>query len=295
MSAHRARKLVEAGVWLRISGDHEGARRLFEQALALDPTNVRAKQLLDAPASAPLPQQASSGHTPPDGTAVARNPFVRGEGPSRSVGLDVDWGLATILPESQSALRAPKQAEPPPEIPSAWDPESAESSDGGTLELEPGVAPAMEMVSTEPNPPPNSPALDPVHPLQARDTEVQSLLQAAQDLIGLDDHSGAMELIVRAQRIAPDRPEVRQLRERTESKLLGMLESKLGRMDAVPRVLLKQDEIIWLNLDHRAGFVLAQIDATLTLEDLFAVSGMSRLDTARVLTQLKEQGVISLG
>jgi hypothetical protein len=152
----------------------------------------------------------------------------------------------------------------------------------------------MEMVSTEPRSPTDSPS-DPVHPLQARDTEVQSLLQAAQDLMGLDDHSGAMELILKAQRIAPDRPEVRQLRERTEAKLLAMLESKLGRMDAAPRVLLKQDEIIWLNLDHRAGFVLAQIDATLTLEDLFAVSGMSRLDTARILTQLKEQGVISLG
>jgi hypothetical protein len=65
-------------------------------------------------------------------------------------------------------------------------------------------------------------------------------------------------------------------------------------MDAMPRVLLKQDEIIWLNLDHRAGFVLAQIDGTLSLEDLFAVSGMSRLDTARILVHLKEQGVISL-
>ena len=73
-----------------------------------------------------------------------------------------------------------------------------------------------------------------------------------------------------------------------------MLESKLGQMELIPRVLLKQDEIIWLNLDHRAGFVLAQIDGALTLEDLFAVSGMSRLDTARILVQLKDQGVIAL-
>ena len=46
MSAQRAAQLMEAGLWLRLSGDTEGARRLFEQALKLDPTNTRARQLL---------------------------------------------------------------------------------------------------------------------------------------------------------------------------------------------------------------------------------------------------------
>jgi hypothetical protein len=282
MSAHRAKKLVEAGVWLRISGDHEGARRLFEQALVLDPTNVRAKQLLEAPPSTPLAQQAVD-HTAADETAAARNPFLRGEGPSRSVGLDVDWGLAAILPESQSVFRPRQQVDETSDVPSAWDPGSTPPTGASRAQVGPGSAPAMEMVSTAARSQPTFPTSDPSHPVEVRDTEVQTLLQGAQDLIGLDDHSGAMDLLLRAQRLAPDRPDVRRLRERTEAKLLGM-----------PRVLLKQDEIIWLNLDHRAGFVLAQIDGTLSLEDLFAVSGMSRLDTARILVHLKEQGVISL-
>ncbi len=285
MSAHRARKLVEAGVWLRISGDQEGARRLFEQALRLDPANVRAKQLLEAPPSAPLPQQAI-GHAPAADEETARNPFVRGEGPSRSVGLEVDWGLAAIVPESQSALRPPSGADSAAA--------AANSLDGppisGATEVASGAAPALELVSADAA----ARLLVSEAAIDGRDGEVQALLQGAQDLIGLDDHSGAMELIARAQRIAPDRPDVRQLRDRTEAKLLVMLESKLGRMELIPRVLLKQDEIIWLNLDHRAGFVLAQIDGALTLEDLFSVSGMSRLDTARILVQLKEQGVIAL-
>src|SRR5215468_2581734 len=180
MTAHRARKLVEAGVWLRISGDHEGARRLFEQALLLDPTNVRARQLLEAPASAPLPQQPI-GRTPPEGTpAAGRNPFLRGESPSRSVGLDVDWGLAAILPESQSALRAPKQEDSLPESESAWD-QGSTAPHVGALDVHPGSAPALDLVSTDPQP---QPTLLPTDPLEARETEVQSLLQAAQDLIG---------------------------------------------------------------------------------------------------------------
>jgi hypothetical protein len=102
-----------------------------------------------------------------------------------------------------------------------------------------------------------------------------------------------MELIAKAQAIAPEDPEVQALREKSERTLLAMFESKLGGREIIPRVMLKDDEIIWLNLDHRAGFVLAQIDGTVSFDDLFAVSGMSRLDTARILAQLMDEGVIS--
>ena len=46
MSADRAAQLVEAGIWLKLSGDLEGARKLFERALKLDPQNEKAAQLL---------------------------------------------------------------------------------------------------------------------------------------------------------------------------------------------------------------------------------------------------------
>ncbi|HZX41539.1 MAG TPA: hypothetical protein VFE93_06845, partial [Myxococcaceae bacterium] len=45
MSA-RANQLLEAGLWLKMSGDLDGARRLFEQALRLDPESIRARELL---------------------------------------------------------------------------------------------------------------------------------------------------------------------------------------------------------------------------------------------------------
>jgi tetratricopeptide (TPR) repeat protein len=284
MSANRARKLVEAGVWLRISGDQEGARRLFEQALKLDPSNVRARQLLQAPPSTPIPQQASASSS--SASAPPPNPFVRGEGPSRSVGLEVDWGLAAILPESQAALRAPAQ------------PESRRGVKAAAPEL------ALAAASAQPasvEPPPwapgrSSPGLHlGTHPFQARDTQLHSLLQRATRLLGSGDDLEALEVIQQAQKIAPEHPEVGSLLERAEVKLLSVLETKLGNLQSAPRLLLKADEILWLNLDHRSGFVLAQIDGTVTFEDLFAVSGMTRLDTARILAQLKDQGVIASG
>jgi hypothetical protein len=126
-------------------------------------------------------------------------------------------------------------------------------------------------------------------------TDVETLLSGARELLELDDHSGAMELILKAQAVAPNDPAVTALRDKSESTLLAMYESKLGSLEAMPKVKLKDDEVIWLNLDHRAGFVLAQIDGTVSFDDLFAVSGMSRLDTARILAQLVDEGVISRG
>ena len=302
MSVERAKKLVEAGVWLRMSGDQEGARRLFEHALKLDPTNERAKQLLESPSS-PHGQSMPAIAAPSDADAApaAQNPFLPAQTPSRSIGLEVDWGLAAILPESQAVLRAPiDPAEPPPppappSLGSAWDAGAQEQTVlvPETTQLDVEAAGPMDLLSADAVPAPPTAAPSPAA-AASQEARVQTMVQGAIDLMGLDDHSGAMDLILKAQKIAPDHPDVRQLRERSERTLLKMFESKLGPLDAVPHVLLKQDEVIWLNLDHRAGFVLAQIDGTISFEDLFAVSGMSRLDTARILAQLKEQGVISV-
>jgi hypothetical protein len=56
---------------------------------------------------------------------------------------------------------------------------------------------------------------------------------------------------------------------------------------------IKPEEIMWLNLDHRAGFLLSQIDGTVDYENLFALSGLPRLDTARILAALLLDGVIA--
>ncbi len=72
-----------------------------------------------------------------------------------------------------------------------------------------------------------------------------------------------------------------------------MYESKLGPLVGVPRLAIKPEEVMWLNLDHRAGFLLAQIDGTVDFEALFALSGLPRLDTARILANLIADGVIT--
>ena len=354
MSAQRAAQLVEAGMWLQMSGDTDGARRLFEQALKLDSSNARARELLTPPPkkkvqlpddsplvqvdwaqaltpfSNPLaPPSIPPAVPPPPPVAALANGVASAPASAGPEGFDWTDALSglpdpfsTFEPkevpfredetswdaiEDQTAEDEPAEdqpVEPPVKLPapepeglspgvrpvqfapnatSAWD---SQSNPGVHINaLKPGVGDAMDLVA---------PAERPQQPSEAdaaRD-EVQTLLRGARDLLELDDHSGAMDLIQKAQLLAPNDPEVAALLTRSEETLQSMFESKLGPMTARPRVQLKDDEIIWLNLDHRAGFVLAQIDGTVSFDDLFEVCGMSRLDTARILAQLVDEGVI---
>jgi hypothetical protein len=143
----------------------------------------------------------------------------------------------------------------------------------------------LSLVSPTPTPRPEPPA--------PPAGEVERLVAGARDLFALGNFTGALELLERALALDPRHPEARDYFARTEETLVQMYESKLGQLTRTPRVLLQPDEIVWLNLDHRAGFVLAQIDGQVTLEDIFALSGMSRLDTAKILVELTEQGAIA--
>lgn len=83
MRKRRATLLVDAGIWLRLAGDDEGARKLFEQALALDPDNRQAAQLVVATSAAAVvePPRSARAQAPaaqPNLVARARRPPVRG-------------------------------------------------------------------------------------------------------------------------------------------------------------------------------------------------------------------------
>ncbi|MCY1014806.1 hypothetical protein [Pyxidicoccus sp. MSG2] len=294
MSPQRANQLIEAGLWLRLSGDMRGAQRLFERALQLDPGNTRAKEYLEA-ATAALSAGSVTPFSPPQADVVRLPAQVLGRLAPTAPSLDGDWGAW-----------AEGQGGPPPEG-ASWKtpapvylPEVLANSRVDAMELlaredddsEPQVF-ALADNDTQEFGIPKGDTQE--YGLPPAEGELDLLLRGAEDLLELDDHSGAVDLLFKAQELAPGDPRVEALRQRSERMLMAMLESKLGDLGRVPRVRLQPDDIIWLNLDHRAGFVLAQIDGAVSYEDLFALSGMTRLDTARILAQLLDEGVITAG
>lgn len=250
---------------------------------------------LPVPPQRPTPAPRFSSTPIPVPGATPTNVDVPLSAPPDPVGVAWSWSTNTPAPfrapapppmvPAESRLPVPLPSPLTPNATSAWD---NRSNPGIKLSAIVGEAKALEMLSSDS-------AVKRTSTGELAKDEVKTLLRGARDLLDLDDHTGAMELILKAQQVAPDDPDVKAMRERSEKTLLTMFESKLGKIETIPRVLLKEDEIIWLNLDHRAGFVLAQIDGTVSFDDLFAVSGMSRLDTARILAQLVDEGVISKG
>lgn len=56
----RANQLIEAGLWLHLGGNSEGAHSLFQRALTVDPSNRRAREWLSR-TEADLPRAPSGG------------------------------------------------------------------------------------------------------------------------------------------------------------------------------------------------------------------------------------------
>jgi hypothetical protein len=70
--------------------------------------------------------------------------------------------------------------------------------------------------------------------------------------------------------------------------------ARLGSLKQIIRVAIAREQIRWLSLDHRAGFLLSLIDGTSSIEELLDVSSMPRLEALRILYGLLDQRVIEL-
>lgn len=152
-----------------------------------------------------------------------------------------------------------------------------------------GRADALELVSKRSRPP-STPGLD--------------LAGEMSDRYALGDYTGALrvaELLLgrnpsdlTAQRCAESsRERLMQLYSARVAALCGRAGGRLGAQ--VPRVAVPEQEIRWLGLDHRQGFLLSRLDGSVTIDDLVDLSGMTRLDVMRTLVELLEAKAIRFG
>jgi len=297
MSVADLSELIDQGIKAYLAGRVKDALAAFQRALELDPGNAKARGYIvrihaitpatvapvaPSPAAVPLPSPGAPGAVtlPPPGTrAVVRLPAPGVAGASSA-------GRAATAPSARSR--------PPPEgeeyDPSPWD---EGPSATGTLVLDSAGGLDLDAVAEKSDIRPLVPegGRGPA-PLPAR-SDVEVWLGAAKELFALGDFTGSLELIEKVLQVDPDHGEAREYLTQNEATLVSMYESKLGPPYAVPRLAIKPEEVMWLNLDHRAGFLLAQIDGMVDYEALFALSGLPRLDTARILANLIADGVIT--
>jgi hypothetical protein len=107
------------------------------------------------------------------------------------------------------------------------------------------------------------------------------------------DYSGALDVSLKIIEIEPENLDALHYEKSCKEKLLSMYESRIGDMAGVPVVSVTNHELMWRNLDPSAGFILSRIDGIGTYEDIIDISGLSRFDTCKILSQLLQDGLIS--
>src|SRR5438876_310095 len=264
------------------------AVRAWEEAYLLEPTNLRAREFLRSALERIHAVMAPGGRaTAPNGSAP--HPWLPSQpaaaAPATPATAPAPRQAAKPAPDPKTKKAKPGQrpspaANPPAPPKSPWDdgpslaipqPETGDSG-GGAWSIHAETLPSAAV----------------------SDDETDVWMRGARELVALNDFSGALELLNKVLDRKPNDKDALQLYDVCEQNLTLMYESKIGAMDARPRTAIPPDEIIWLNLDPRAGFVLAQIDGEVSFEDLYAICGLKRLDTARILCELLEQGVVQV-
>jgi hypothetical protein len=109
----------------------------------------------------------------------------------------------------------------------------------------------------------------------------------------LGDYSGALVIAEEMLEDHPDHAEALKYADSCRQVLEQMYTARIGPLERVPFVAVPPEQLRWLNLDHRAGFVLSHIDGSCSLEQILDVSGMPTLDALRILFELLQQRVIS--
>ena len=115
-----------------------------------------------------------------------------------------------------------------------------------------------------------------------------------QDRYAVGDFTGALVIAESLLDQDPENEDAKRYAQSCREVLTQMYAARIGPMDQIASVAVPPDQITWLSLDHRAGFLLSLIDGTLSIEEILDVSGMSRLDALRIMYTLVQQNVITL-
>ncbi len=114
------------------------------------------------------------------------------------------------------------------------------------------------------------------------------------DLYAVHDFTGALEEAQRRLSQEPEDPVAQRYADLCREALTKMYLAKLGSTERRMLVEIAADQIRWLSMDHRAGFLLSLVDGHSNIEDIIDISGMPRFDALRIIVELLDRKVVSL-
>jgi hypothetical protein len=133
----------------------------------------------------------------------------------------------------------------------------------------------------------------PEEPIAAPPAPPPPTAKEMNDRVSVGDFSGALAIAEKLLEADPDDREAADVAATCRTTLKKMYRARIGKLDRVPVVSVARDQMRWLSIDHRAGFVLSLIDGVSTVEMILDVTGMPELDALRILSELVQQRIIA--
>jgi hypothetical protein len=244
-----------------------------------------AKKAEPAPAAAP-PAAAPLAAAEPDwsedeffGTTKKAEPVPAAPAPAPAVAAaEPDWSEDEFFGTTKKAEPAPAAA-PPAAAPEPAA-QAAPTKNAATLAFSSAAGNALELASVR------AASVPPVPTSSKSLSEIRHRVEVG-------DCSGALLMAEAILETEPDNAEALRYAEQCQGVLQKMYVSRLGGLNRVPQVVTSAEQMRWLSLDHRAGFMISLIDGTCTFDEILDMSGMRRLDALRILFDLLQQNVIA--
>lgn len=173
--------------------------------------------------------------------------------------------------------------------------EGNRGSDPMEVALEPESHSPLDLVETYRRSVANMPAVrGPDTEQQGEKSRDSGDLQDMQDRYAVGDFTGALVVAESLLDADPDNEDAKRYAQSCREVLTQMYAARIGPLDQVATVAVPPEQIVWLSLDHRAGFLLSLVDGVSAIEEILDISGMTRLDALRIMYTLVQQNVIAL-
>ncbi len=115
-----------------------------------------------------------------------------------------------------------------------------------------------------------------------------------QERFELGDFTGALRAAELVLGKSPGHVQAKALADACRDKLVALHLARLGGgQRGIERAAAPGDER-WLGIDHRAGFMLSQIEGNTSIEELVDISGLPRHDALKLLVELVGAGAVRI-
>lgn len=114
------------------------------------------------------------------------------------------------------------------------------------------------------------------------------------ELYDAGDFRSALVMVEALLEVSPDHFEAKACAASCRELLSKKYLTRLGGLAKILRVAMPPDEIRWLSLDHKAGFLLSCIDGTSSIEEVLDVACMQEFEAIRILHDFRELGVVEI-